>query len=141
MDTYADDLNQLFEKLDLRKVMMVGHSTGGGEVARFPGRHGSGAAAVAPGMVKSDVNPNGVPIEVFDTFRSAMMRDRSQFFIDVPSDPFFGFNRPWAQVSQGKIWSPWQQGMRCGFNNAYDLIKGLDSLDSRLSPRLILVRT
>lgn len=137
MDTYTDDLNQLFEKLDLKNVMMVGHSTGGGEVARFIGRHGTSrvskavlVAAVTPGMVKSEANPDGVDMEVFDSFRSAMIKDRAQFFIDVPSGPFFGFNRPGAKVSQGKIWSWWQQGMQCGFKNAYDCVKAFSETDT-----------
>ena len=137
MDTYADDLHQLFEKLDLKEVMMVGHSTGGGEVARFLGRHGTSrvskavlVSAVTPGMLKTDANPDGVPLDVFDSFRAAMVKDRAQFFIDVPSGPFFGFNRPNAQVSQGKIWSWWQQGMQCGFKAAYDCIKAFSETDT-----------
>lgn len=137
MDTYADDLHQLFEKLDLKNVMMVGHSTGGGEVARFLGRHGTSrvskavlVSAVAPGMLKTEANQAGVPIEVFDSFRDAMVKDRAQFFIDVPTGPFFGFNRPGANVSQGKIWSWWQQGMRCDFKAAYDCIKAFSETDT-----------
>jgi non-heme chloroperoxidase len=137
MDTYADDLHQLFEKLDLKNAMMVGHSTGGGEVARFLGRHGTSrvakavlVSAVTPGMLKTDANPAGVPLETFDSFRAAMVKDRSQFFIDVPSGPFFGFNRPGADVSQGKIWSWWKQGMQCGFKAAYDCIKAFSETDT-----------
>lgn len=136
MDTYADDLLQLFEHLDLRDVMMVGHSTGGGEVARFVGRHGTSrvkkavlVGAVTPLMVKTDANPEGTPLSVFDSFRAAMVKDKAQFFIDVPSGPFFGFNRPGAEVSQGLIWSWWQQGMLCGFKNAYDCIKAFSETD------------
>ncbi|KAK5064351.1 hypothetical protein LTR84_000184 [Exophiala bonariae] len=137
MDTYADDLHQLFEKLDLKNAIMVGHSTGGGEVARFLGRHGTSRvskavliSAVTPGMVKTEANPAGVPLEVFDSFREAMVKDRAQFFIDVPTGPFFGFNRPNATVSQGKIWSWWQQGMRCDFKATYDCIKAFSETDT-----------
>ena len=117
--------------------MMVGHSTGGGEVARYLGLHGSSRAskavlvsAVTPGMVKTDANPNGVPLEVFDGFRAAMVKDRAQFFIDVPTGPFFGFKRPDAQVSQGKIWAWWQQGQLCGLKAAYDCIKAFSETDT-----------
>lgn len=137
MDTYADDLHQLFEHLDLQNVMMVGHSTGGGEVARYLGRHGTGrvskavlVSAVTPGIMKTTDNPQGVPLDVFDSFRDAMIKDRAQFFIDVPSGPFFGFNRPDASVSKGKIWSWWQQGMHCGFKAAYDCIKAFSETDT-----------
>jgi non-heme chloroperoxidase len=137
MGTYADDLHQLFEKLDLKNAIIVGHSTGGGEVARFLGRHGTSRvskavliSAVTPGMVKTDANPAGVPLEVFDSFREAMVKDRAQFFIDVPTGPFFGFNRPNATVSQGKIWSWWQQGMRCDFKATYDCIKAFSETDT-----------
>ncbi|KAF2719266.1 alpha/beta hydrolase fold protein [Polychaeton citri CBS 116435] len=136
MDTYADDLNTLFEELDLKDVMMVGHSTGGGEVTRFLGRHGSKrvskavlVGAVPPLLVKSEKSPDGVPLEVFDSFRDALKKDRAKFFIDVPSGPFFGFNRTDATVSQGKIWSWWQQGMACGFKNAYDCVKAFSETD------------
>lgn len=81
-------------------------------------------------MLKTDANPAGVPLEVFDSFRGAMVKDRSQFFIDVPSGPFFGFNRPGADVSQGKIWSWWKQGMQCGFKAAYDCIKAFSETDT-----------
>ncbi len=136
MDTYADDLHQLFEKLDLKDVMMVGHSTGGGEVARFVGKYGTSrvskavlVSAVPPLMVKTDKNPGGLPIEVFDGFRDAMIQDRAQFFLDVPSGPFFGFNRENAKVSQGLIQSWWMQGMMCGFKGAYDCIKAFSETD------------
>lgn len=137
MDTYTDDLNELFEKLDLKNAMMVGHSTGGGEVARFLGRHGTSrvsravlVGAVTPGILKTEANPSGVPIDTFDTFRSEIVKDRSQFFIDVPSGPFFGFNREGAKVSQGLIWKWWQQGMQCGFKNAYDCVKAFSETDT-----------
>jgi len=136
MDQYADDLAELFEKLDLKNAMMVGHSTGGGEVARYIGRHGTKrvakavlVGAVPPIMVKTPENPGGLPIEVFDGFRKAYLADRSQFFLDVPTGPFFGFNRPGAKVSQGLIQSWWLQGMMCGHKNAYDCIKAFSETD------------
>jgi non-heme chloroperoxidase len=136
MDTYADDLAQLFEKLDLRNAIMVCHSTGGGEVARYLGRHGSkrvaGAVlvgAVPPIMLKTAAYPGGLPIEVFDGFRKAYLADRSQFFLDVASGPFYGFNRPGAKVSQGLIQSWWMQGMMSGHKNAYDCIKAFSETD------------
>ena len=138
MNTYTDDLNELFEKLDLKNVMMVGHSTGGGEVARFLGRHGTSrvskavlVSAVPPLLVKTEDNPDGLPLETFDSFREAMVKDRAQFFIDVPSGPFFGFNRDNAKVSQGLIWNWYRQGMQCGFKNAYESIKAFSETDMR----------
>jgi non-heme chloroperoxidase len=128
IDTYADDLGQLFEHVDLRDVIMVGHSTGGGEVARFVGR--SGTSRVSAVMVKTYQNPGGLPIEVFDGFRAAMVKDRAQFFYDVPSGPFFGFNQDKATVSQGLVQSRWDQGMMCGFKGAYDCIKPFSETDS-----------
>ena len=114
MDTYADDLMALVETLDLKNAIHVGHSTGGGEVARYIGRHGAGRAkgrvakavlldAVPPLMLKTAANPGGLPIEVFDGFRAAHRADRAQFYLDVASGPFYGFNRPGAKVSQGLI--------------------------------------
>jgi non-heme chloroperoxidase len=136
MDTYADDLNELFSALDLQGVTMIGHSTGGGEVARYIGRHGTRRVAravlmgaVPPIMVKSAPNPGGLPLEVFDGFRRAYLTDRSQFFLDVASGPFFGFNRPGAKVSQGLVQSWWMQGMMTGFKNAYDCIKAFSETD------------
>ena len=136
MDTYADDLAALLNKLDVKKAVLVGFSTGGGEVARYIGRHGSQRVAkavlvssVPPLMLKTPANPGGLPIEVFDGFRAALLANRSQFFKDVPSAPFFGFNRPGAKVSQSMIDSWWMQGMMCGHKNVYDCIKAFSETD------------
>jgi non-heme chloroperoxidase len=136
MNQYTDDLLELFEHLDLKDVMMVGHSTGGGEVARFVGRHGTSrvskavlVSAIPPLMLKTEANPIGLPLEVFNSFRTGMEKDRAQFFIDVPTGPFFGFNREGAKVSQGLIWSWWQQGMMCSFKGAYDCITVFSETD------------
>jgi len=148
MDTYADDLAQLFEALDLKDAVMIGHSTGGGEVARFIGRHGSKrvakavlVGAVPPIMVKTPANPGGLPLEVFDGFRKAYLADRAQFFLDVASGPFFGFNRPGAKVSQGLINTWWLQGMMAGHKNAYDCIKAFSETDFTEDLRKIDVPT
>ena len=136
MDTYADDLAQLFEALDLKGAAMIGHSTGGGEVARFIGRHGTKrvskavlVGAVPPIMVKTAANPGGLPIDVFDGIRQAYLADRAQFFLDFASGPFFGFNRPGAKVSQGLINAWLAQGMMAGHKNAYDCIKAFSETD------------
>jgi non-heme chloroperoxidase len=136
MDTYADDLAMLMETLNLKNTIMIGHSTGGGEVARYIGRHGTQRVAkvvlmgaVPPIMLKTAANPDGLPIEVFDGFRTAYLADRSQFFLDVASGPFFGFNRPGAKISQGLIQWWWLQRMMSGHKNAYDCIKAFSETD------------
>ena len=136
MDTYADDMADLFAHLDVKDAMLIGHSTGGGEVARYIGRHGTGRVkkavlmgAVPPLMLKTEANSSGLPMEVFDGFRKAYLADRSQFFLDVASGPFFGFNRPGVKVSQGLIQSWWTQGMLSGHKNAYDCIKAFSETD------------
>jgi len=136
MDTYADDLAELFVALDLKDAIMIGHSTGGGEVARFIGRHGTSRVAkavlmgaVPPIMLKGPNNPDGVPIEVFDGLRAGSQADRSQLYKDLASGPFFGFNRPGAKVSQGLIDSFWMQGMMSGHKSAYDCIKAFSETD------------
>ena len=135
MNTYADDLAALTEALDLRDAIHVGHSTGGGEVARYIGRHGTKRvskavliSAVPPLMLKTPANPAGLPMEVFDQLRTAVQADRSQFFMDL-SMPFYGFNRPGAKVSQGLRDSFWLQGMICGMKGAYDCIKAFSETD------------
>jgi non-heme chloroperoxidase len=135
MDTYADDLAKLVEALGLKDAIHVGHSTGGGEVARYIGRHGSKRvakavliSAVPPLMLKTVANPGGLPIEVFDGIRSGLLADRSQFFKDL-SAPFYGANRPGAKVSQGLRDSFWLQGMQAGFNAVYDCVKAFSETD------------
>ncbi|MBC9206997.1 alpha/beta hydrolase [Roseomonas aerophila] len=136
MDTYAADVAALAAHLDLRDAVHIGHSTGGGEVARYVARHGAGRVAkavligaVPPVMVKSDKNPGGLPIEVFDGFRAALAANRAQFFRDVPAGPFYGFNRPGAQVSEGVIANWWRQGMMGGAKAHYDCIKAFSETD------------
>jgi non-heme chloroperoxidase len=138
MDTYADDLATLIEALDLRGVVLVGFSTGGGEVARYIGRHGServaGAvlvSAVPPLMLKTDDNPGGVPIEVFDGIRAGSLADRAQLYRDLADGPFFGNNRPGAKVSQGARDTFWLQGMQSGHRNAYECIAAFSATDFR----------
>jgi non-heme chloroperoxidase len=135
MDTYADDLAALAEALDLQGAIHVGHSTGGGEVARYIGRHGTARVAkavligaVPPLMLKTDANPGGLPMETFDGIRSAVLADRSQFFKDLTA-PFYGANRPGAKVSQGVRDSFWMQGMQAGFKGVIDCIKAFSETD------------
>jgi len=136
MDTYAADVAALAQHLDLREAIHVGHSTGGGEVARYVARHGRGRVAkavligaVPPVMVKSDKNPGGLPLEVFDGFRAALVANRAQFFRDVPSGPFYGFNRPGAKISQGAVDNWWRQGMMGAAKAHYDCIKAFSETD------------
>jgi non-heme chloroperoxidase len=136
MDTYAADVAALAAKLDLKDAVHVGHSTGGGEVARYVAVHGKGRVAkavligaVPPIMVKSDNNPGGLPLEVFDGFRAALAANRAQFFLDVPTGPFYGFNRAGAKVSQGVIQNWWRQGMMGGTKAHYDCIKAFSETD------------
>ncbi|MBQ0964175.1 alpha/beta hydrolase [Streptomyces tendae] len=136
MDTYAADVAAVTEALDLRDAVHIGHSTGGGEVARYvaraePGRVAKAVllSAVPPVMVKSASNPQGTPIEVFDEFRAALAANRAQFYIEVPSGPFYGFNREGAKVSQGLIDNWWRQGMRGAANAHYECIKAFSETD------------
>lgn len=138
MDTYADDLATVIETLDLKKVILVGFSTGGGEVARYIGRYGTRRvakaaliSAVPPIMVRSDSNPDGVPMEVFDGIRAASLANRSQLYKDLAAGPFFGFNRPGAKVSQGLIDSFWAQGMMASHKGTYECIKAFSESDFR----------
>jgi non-heme chloroperoxidase len=135
MDGYADDLAAVIEALDLKNVTLVGHSTGGGEVARYIGRHGTKRvaaavliAAVPPIMLKSASNPEGLPMQVFDDLRSALMRDRSQFYKDLAVQ-FYGANRPGAKVSQGILDQFWLWSMQAGLKNAYESIKAFSETD------------
>ena len=135
MDTYADDLAALVKKLDLKNVIHVGHSTGGGEVARYIGRHGTKRvakavliSAVTPLMLKTATNPGGTPIEAFDQIRAGVVADRSQFFKDLTM-PFYGYNRPGAKVSEGVRNTFWLQGMMAGFPACYFCIKAFSETD------------
>ena len=135
LDTYADDLAKLCEALDLKDAIHVGHSTGGGEVARYIGRHGTKriakavlVGAIPPLMLKTPANPAGSPIEVFDQLRAAVLKDRSQFWKDL-SLPFYGYNRPGAKVSEAVRESFWLQSMMCGFPGSYFCIKAFSETD------------
>jgi non-heme chloroperoxidase len=138
MDHYADDLAAVIEVLKLKNVTLVGFSTGGGEVARYIGRHGTArvkkvalVSAVTPFMLKTPTNPGGMPIEVFDGLRKGSLDNRSQLYLDIASGPFFGFNRPGAKPSQGLIQSFWAQGMQAGHKNTYDSIAAFSATDLR----------
>jgi non-heme chloroperoxidase len=137
MDTYAADVAALATHLNLRNAIHIGHSTGGGEVARYVAQYGGNGrvakavliGAVPPVMVKSEKNPGGLPIEVFDGFRAALVANRAQFYRDVPSGPFYGFNRPDAKVLPGVIDNWWRQGMMGGIKPHYDCIKAFSETD------------
>jgi len=138
MDTYADDLAAVIEALDLRDVTLVGFSTGGGEVARYIGRHGTArvaqavlVSAVPPLMLQTDDNPGGLPLEVFDAIRAGSLADRSQLYRDLADGPFFGLNRPGASVSQGVRDAFWRQGLQAGHRNAYECIAAFSATDFR----------
>lgn len=136
MDHYAADVAAVVQHLGLRDAIHVGHSTGGGEAAAYVARHGAGrvaklvmVGAVPPIMLKTENNPGGLPMEVFDGFRSALAANRAQFFLDVPSGPFYGFNRPGATVSEGAIRNWWRQGMMGSAKAHYDGIKAFSETD------------
>jgi non-heme chloroperoxidase len=136
MDHYADDLGALTAHLDLQNAIHVGHSTGGGEVTRYIARHGESRvakavliSAVPPLMVKTQANPGGLPKEVFDGFQAQVAYNRAQFYLDVPTGPFYGYNRPDAKVSQGVIWNWWRQGMMGGAKAHYDGIVAFSQTD------------
>jgi non-heme chloroperoxidase len=136
MDQYADDLAELLNELNVKGATLIGHSTGGGEVARYMGRHGTARVAkvvllgaVPPQMLKTEAHPGGLPMEVFDGLRAASLADRSQLYKDLASGPFFGFNRPGAEFSQGVIDSFWMQGMMAGAKNTFDCIKAFSETD------------
>ncbi len=138
MDHYADDLAALIKTLKLKEVTLIGFSTGGGEVARYIGRHGTKLvkraaliSSVPPMMVKAENNPNGIPKKVFDGLRSASNDNRSQLYLEIASGPFFGFNRPGAKVSKGLIQTFWRQGMMAGAKNTYDSIAAFSATDFR----------
>jgi len=135
MDTYADDLAKLVEALDLKDAIHVGHSTGGGEVTRYIGRHGTRRvakavliSAIPPLMLKTEANPGGLPIEVFDEIRAGVLADRSSYWKEL-ANPFYGFNRAGAKISEGLRESFWLQGMMCGLPGAYDCVKAFSETD------------
>ncbi len=136
MNTYADDLSQLIESLDLKDAVLIGFSTGGGEVARYIGRYGTKRlkkvaliSAVPPLMLKTQSNPGGLPIEEFDKIREGSLKDRSQLYKDIAAGPFFGANRKNSKASQGMIDSFWLQGMTAGHKNTYDCIQAFSETD------------
>jgi non-heme chloroperoxidase len=138
MDHYADDLAAVIKALDLKDVTLVGFSTGGGEVARYIGRHGTArvkkavlVSSVPPMMLKTADNPGGLPIEVFDGIRKGSQANRSQLYLDIAAGPFYGYNRPGAKPSQGLIQSFWAQGMQAGHKNTYDSIAAFSATDFR----------
>jgi len=136
MNTYADDLANLLDTLDLKQVFLIGFSAGGGEVARYIGRHGTQrvaraalVAAVPPLMLKTANNPGGLPIKAFDDIRAGSIADRSKFYLDLASGPFFGFNRRGAKISKGMVDWFWLQGMQAGHKNTFDCIKAFSETD------------
>lgn len=136
MDTYASDVAELVSKLDLKNTIHVGHSTGGGEVTRYVARHGKGRVAkavlidaVPPVMVKKESNPGGTPIEIFDGYRAALASNRAQLYLDVPTGPFYGFNRPGAKASEGLIRNWWRQSMMGSVQAGYECIKAFSETD------------
>jgi non-heme chloroperoxidase len=150
MDHYAADVNALVEQLDLRNVVHIGHSTGGGQVARYVARYGEPqgrvakavlVAAVPPLMLKTESNPDGTPLEVFDSFRSALAANRAQFFLDVASGPFYGFNRPDAEVTEGTIRNWWRQGMMGSAQAHYEGIRAFSETDQSEDLKAISVPT
>ncbi|MFD2183654.1 alpha/beta fold hydrolase [Rhodoplanes azumiensis] len=150
MDHYAADAFAVVEHLDLKNAVHIGHSTGGGEVARYVAKHGQPSgrvakavlvAAIPPLMLKTEKNPGGLPIEVFDGFRAALAANRAQFYLDVASGPFYGFNRASAKVSQGAIQNWWRQGMIGGAKAHYDGIKVFSETDQTEDLRAITVPT
>jgi non-heme chloroperoxidase len=148
MDTYGKDAAVVANHLDLHDAVHIGHSTGGGEVARYVAQYGAGRVAkavlissVPPLMVKTESNPEGTPIEVFDSFREGTGFNRAQFFLDVASGPFYGFNRPGATVSQGVIQNWWRQGMMGGVNAHYEGIKAFSETDQTEDLKAIDVPT
>lgn len=150
MDHYAADASAVAEHLDLRKAIHIGHSTGGGQVARYVARHGQPqgrvakavlVSAVPPLMVKTDSNPDGTPVQVFDGFRDALAANRAQFFLDVPSGPFYGYNRDGAEPSQGVIENWWRQGMMGSAKAHYEGIKAFSETDQTEDLKAITVPT
>ncbi|EGF94799.1 Non-heme chloroperoxidase [Brevundimonas diminuta] len=150
MDHYAADASAVAEHLDLKNAIHIGHSTGGGQVARYVARFGQPqgrvakavlVSAVPPLMVKAENNPNGTPIEVFDSFRAALAANRAQFFIDVPAGPFYGYNRPGAEISQGVIDNWWRQGMMGSAKAHYEGIKAFSETDQTEDLKAITVPT
>jgi len=150
MDHYAADAFAVVEALDLRNAVHIGHSTGGGEVARYVAKHGEPSgrvakavlvSAVPPLMVRTDANPDGLPVEVFDSFRAALAANRAQFFRDVPAGPFYGFNRDGAEPLEGVIQNWWRQGMMGGAKAHYDGIKAFSETDQTEDLKAISVPT
>jgi len=148
MDHYAADVAAVVEHLDLRNAIQVGHSTGGGEATRYVARHGRGRVAklvligaVPPLMLKTEANPGGLPIEVFDGLRQQLAANRTQFYLDFASGPFYGYNRPGAKASQAVIWNWWRQGMMGGAKAHYDSIKAFSETDFTEDLKSIVVPT